>query len=221
MSEPIPQHTMDTLLARPLDLLSMTSLDQLQAVALRAAELVNEARFLEGQALLAELTPAETHAALRTRPATFLHELHSMVMERAYRAMPIEETRDLLCEIEQEKVDAVMMTMLCGAFRQNPGLFIPGARPAKAVAFYSRTHDLDGWVELADGRVLPWLYAPGGVGKSSIAKASRYVEGTPGVDRALVVGTHVRPGFLLPDELTFVCLAVDTAQPTNPGPRVA
>ena len=220
MPEPIPNDTMDTLLARPLDLLGVTSLDQLQAVALRAAELVDEARFLEGQALLAELTPAETHAALRARPATFLHELHSMVMERAFRAMPIEDTRELLCGVEQEKVDASMMVMLCEAFRANPALFIPGARPAKGVAFYSRGHDLDGWIELADGRVLPGLYAPGGVGKSAIAKASRYVEGTPGVDRVILVGTHVRPGFLLPDELTFVCLAVDT-QPATPGPKAA
>ncbi|MGN8091628.1 hypothetical protein [Methylobacterium sp. 22177] len=116
------------------------------------------------------------------------------------------------------------MVMLCEAFRANPGLFTAGSRPAKGVAFYSRTHDLDGWIELADGRVLPWLYAPGGVGKSAIAKASRYVDGTPGVDRALVVGTHVRAGFLLPDELTFICLAVDTVAPVTPvtpGPKVA
>ncbi|MFC6790756.1 hypothetical protein ACFQE0_14735 [Methylobacterium komagatae] len=221
MPEPIPSNTMDTMLSRPLDVLGVTNVEQPRPSRCAPPSVPPRLPGWRGRPCWPSSTPAETHAALRERPATYHHELHSMVMERAYRAMPIEDTRELLCEIEQERADASMMVMLCEAFRANPTLFVPGARPAKHVAFYSRTHDLDGWIELADGRVLPWLYAPGGVGQSAIAKASRYVEGTPGVDRALVVGTHVRPGFLLPDELTFVCLAVDTAAPVTPGPKVA
>lgn len=221
MPEPIAINSMDTLLTRPLDLLAMTSLDQLQAIAMRAAELVDEARWLEGCALLAELSPVETHEALRARPPSFLFELHSMVMERAYRAMPRDEARDLLSEVELEQVDAAMMATLADAFRHNPGLFIPGARPARRVAFLTRAHDCDGWVELAGGQILPWAYAPGGVGPSAVAEAARYVADTPGVERALVVGTHVKPGVVLPPELSFVCIAaIDTAA-RNPGPEAA
>lgn len=113
----------------------------------------------------------------------------------------------MLCEIEQEAADAAMMATLCDAFRRAPHSFIPGARPAQGVAFLSRAHHLDGWIQLATGQVLLWAYAPGGVGHSAVAEAARYVAATPGVERALVVGTHVKAGVELPAEITFVCIA--------------
>jgi hypothetical protein len=215
MPEPANTST-DGLLRRPLDLLALTDVQQLQTAALRATERAIEAHFLEGCALAADLAPAETHEALRARPPSYYHELHSMVMERAYRAMPAIEVRDLLAEVQMEDLDAVAMRAQCELFRRDPGRFIPGARPADRVAFLHRSHDLDGWCELADGTVLPWAYAPGGVGRTAIVEASRYVAATPGIDRALVVGTHVAAGFALPPELIFVCISPSATLPTGP-----
>jgi hypothetical protein len=217
MPEPATTNSTDALLRRPLDLLALTDVQQLQTAALRATERAVEAHFLEGCALAAELTPEVTHEALRARPATYFHELHSLVMERALRAMPADVARDLLPDVALEEIDAVAMRSQCELFRRDPGLFIPGARPASRIAFLSRGHDLDGWIELADGTVLPWAYAPGGVGRTAIAEASRYVAATPGIERAVVVGTHVMAGFALPGELLFVCIS-PSATIRNPGP---
>lgn len=220
MPEAVDTHTMNTLLARPLDLLGLQSLPQVQAIAIHAASVFGEAAWLEGCLLLAADAPVETHEALRQRPPTHFPEIHAVAMERAFNAMPRDEARDLLCEIEQEAVDAVMMRDRCDQFRRAPGRFIPGSKPAVAVAFLHRSHDLDGWIELADGQVLPWLYAPGGVSRSAVAEAARYVAGALGVERALVVGTHVQAGVVLPVEISFVCIVAPTATRT-PGPEAA
>lgn len=217
---PEPSHnTTDVLLRRPLDILSVSDVHALQTAAIRAAERASEASWLEGCALLAELAPVETHEALRARPATFYGEMHSMVMERAYRALPPEDVRDLLAEVEMEAVDAVRMRAQCEAFRRDPARFIPGARPAERVAFLHRSHDFDGWIELSDGTVLPWIYAPGGVGRTAIADALRYV-GALKIERAIVVGTHVQSGLALPGEIIFVCIS-PSATIGNPGPEAA
>ncbi|MGU3282502.1 hypothetical protein [Methylobacterium mesophilicum] len=172
-------------------------------------------------ALLADDAPAETHAVLRERPPTYFPELHSMIMERAYCAMPISEARDLIAEVQQEAIDAVVMRDHCDLFRRAPHLFVPGSRPAAAVAFLHRSHDLDGWIQLSDGQVLPWLYAPGGVSRSAVADAARYVASALGVERALVVGTHVQAGVVLPPELAFVCVTATTPAPSHTGPEAA
>ncbi|TXN04861.1 hypothetical protein FV242_05775 [Methylobacterium sp. WL64] len=221
MPEAVDTHTMNTLLARPLDLLGLQSLPQVQAIAIHAASVFGEAAWLEGCLLLAEDAPVETHEALRQRPPTHFPEIHSVAMERAYRAMPRDEARDLLCEIEQEAVDATLMRDRCDQFRRAPHLFVPGARPAAAVTFLHRSHDLDGWIQLSDGEVLPWLYAPGGVGHSAVADAARYVAGALGVERAVIVGTHVQAGVVLPPELIFVCVVAPIATHNSTGPEAA
>lgn len=220
MPEAIDTDTMNTLLARPLDMMGLQSLPQVQAIAIHAASVFGEAAWLEGCLLLAADATVETHEALRSRPPTHFPEIHSVAMERAYRAMPVSEARDLMGEVQQEAIDAVVMRDHCDMFRRAPGLFVPGARPAAAVAFLHRSHDLDGWIQLSDGTVLPWLYAPGGVSRSAVADAARYVAGALGVERALVVGTHVQAGVVLPAELSFVCVVAPTAT-RNPGPEAA
>ncbi|MRI56564.1 hypothetical protein D8770_21760 [Methylobacterium sp. DB1607] len=216
---------MDALLARPLDLAGLTSPTQLQAIAAHAAELVDEARWLEGCALLAELSPDETHAALRARPAKYLHELHSMVMERAYAAMPVIDTVQFHVDQGQQAaaaqadylVTASEMRRQCEAFRSNPGRFLPGARPSTGVAVIHRSHVVDGWIEL-DGEDLPWAYGSVGVSALSVFELASYVRAAPNVTRGVVVGTHVQPGITLPPELVFVSLAPLSAAP---GPEVA
>lgn len=204
--------------------MGLQSLPQVQAIAIHAASVYGEAAWLEGCAVLADDAPVATHAALRDRPPSFFPELHSMIMERAYRAMPRDEARDLMGEIQQEAldaasgyVDAATMRSQCDTFRRDPGRFVPGARPAGDVAFLHRSHDLDGWIRIASGEVLPWLYAPGGVGPTAVADAARYVAGALGVARALVVGTHIQAGVVLPPELAFICIVAPTATRT-PGP---
>lgn len=215
MPEPIETTSMTALLARPLDLAALTSVPQLQAIAMHAAGVLGEAAFLEGCALLAEDCPVVTHAALRERPPTYHPALHSLVMERCFALMPRGEARDLLAEVEEERTSAAAMIAARAMFQHRPDRFVPGSRPARGVAFLRSSHDLDGWIELADGTVLPWLYAPGGVGRSAVADAARYVAGAIGVERALVVGTHVHAGVVLPPELIFVCTAATPATSHN------
>ncbi|SFU93421.1 hypothetical protein SAMN02799631_03241 [Methylobacterium sp. 174MFSha1.1] len=220
MPEAIPTSTMDALLARPLDLAGLTSPAQLQAIAAHAAELVDEARWLEGCALVAELSPDETHAALRARPAKYLHELHSVVMERAYAAMPVVDVHvfDLVRPVAPAPVvTAGVMMAQVEAFRANPGAYLPGALPSAGVAVFHASHAVDGWITL-DGEDLPWSYGSVGVSRLLVSELAEYVRAAPDVRRGLVVGTHVQADVDLPPELTFVSLA---NLPTATGPEAA
>ncbi len=216
----IPTSTMDALLARPLDLAGLTNAGQLQAIAVHAAALVDEAHWLEGCALVAELSPDETHAALRARPAVYLHELHSMVMERAFNAMPIVDVHhfDLVRPVAPAPVvTASTMLAQVEAFRANPDRFLPGARPSEGVAVFHASHAVDGWVSL-DGEDLPWAYGSVGVSRLLVSELADYVRAAPGVERGFVVGTHVHAGLELPPELVFVSIATP---PAAPGPEAA
>jgi hypothetical protein len=225
MPEPVSTNNMDALLARPLDLAGLTNAGQLQAIAVHAAEIVDEARWLEGCALLAELSLVETHAALRDRPARHLTELHSMVMERAYNAMPVIDTVQFHVDQGQQAaaaqaeflVTASEMRRQAEAFRSNPGRFLPGARPSAGVAVIDRSHVVDGWITL-DGEDLPWAHGAIGVSALTAFELARYVAAAPDVRRGVVVGTHLQPGVTLPAEIVFVSLSALSA---TPGPEVA
>lgn len=218
---PIPNSTMDALLARPLDLAGLTRPDQLAAIAVHAAKVFAEAKWLEGCASRAERSPVETHAALRARPAAFLPELHSAIMERAYSAMPSTAPHhfDLVPPAAGPARGVTAATMIgqCEAFRSNPGASLPGARPSAGVAMLDRGHVVDGWITV-DGEDLPWAYGPAGVGIATVYELARYVRVAPGVRRGLVVGTHLQADVILPPEVTFVSIATLSA---TPGPEVA
>lgn len=194
--------------------------------------MIEECRWLEGCALLLDLDPVGIHRSLRERAALHHPQLHSILMERAYDAMPacdvVQFDLGVLAQnvAEQDewhawqKATAADYIAQCESFRRNPGWFVPGAKPAVGVAFIDRSHAMDGWVELASGEVLPWAFAPGGVTQQAALSAAEYVARTIGVERCLVVGTHVRKGVTIPETVAFVPLAIDTATPST-GPEAA
>lgn len=184
-----------------------------------------EACWLEGCALLCDVDPAGTHAALSERPARYLSELHSVLMERAYAGMrPSErELVDLAViarSVAAEKayvVTASTMRDQCERFRSDPGAYLPGARPSAGVAMLDRSHLVDGWITL-DGEDMPWAFGTVGVSQITVFELARYVLAAPDVRRGVVVGTHLQPGVVLPPEILFASLAALSA---NPGPEVA
>jgi hypothetical protein len=180
-----------------------------------------EACWLEGCALLCDADPAGTHAALRERPARFLSELHSVLMERAYTRMrPSERELVDLGEIARSVaaeqayvVTATTMRDQCERFRSNPGAYLPGARPSAGVAMLDRSHLVDGWITV-DGEDVPWSHGALGVSAMTVFELARYVLAAPDVRRGVVVGTHLQAGVTLPPEILFASLA-------TPGPEVA
>lgn len=196
--------------------------------AIAVLSMIAEARWLEGCALLCDLDPVGVHRSLRDRPALHQPQLHSMLMEKAYDAMPacdvvtfeLGVTARHLADQDEwhaRTPTAADFVAQAEAFRRNPGLFLPGAKPATGVSFFSRSHELDGWIEL-DGEVLPWMFATNGVNSMTAFEAANAVRGFQGLKRGLIVATHIRPGVTIPPELTFVPLAIDTQ---NTGPEAA
>ncbi|MCK2057168.1 hypothetical protein [Methylobacterium sp. 37f] len=205
---------MRALLMRPHAELSSTDTDLLKSLLVTAAQAVEEAEMHERVSATAASDPMLAKAILLNEiEGTSVHDAHYPMARKR-----IADQLDVMIAAEQDaSVLARRLVEARDAFRRSPGSYLPGSAPAEGVSFLNRAHDMDGWI-LVDGMTCPWVFASAGVGRMTVFEVSQYLAAAPGIERAYVVGSHIKEGVVLPDNIRFVELPID-AVALNAGMR--
>lgn len=214
MNHPYTTNSMAALLMRPHDEMSPADTELLKSLLVTAAQAIQEAEALEQACAISATNPLLAKALLENAAeGTDPDALHYPMARKR-----VADQVEVLIAAEQDaSVLARALVAARDAFRRSPGTFLPGAEPADGIAFLGRAHDMDGWISI-DGETVPWVFATAGVGKATVFEVSQYLRYADGVDRAIVVGSHIKEGVELPDTIRFVELPVD-AVALNAGRR--
>lgn len=88
-------------------------------------------------------------------------------------------------------------------FMQDPGRYLPGAVPCLKRVL--GTDVIEGFVHY-EGRLVPWVFGPSGVGLTEVYDAVGFMEQHPATDLILVVGARLLTGPDLPFGVQFVAV---------------
>ncbi len=208
MSEPRETPTTSSAQALPSYAELAAENANLRAYIARQRDLVEEAFALE-QACLASVTDTidgyraarDCHRAFEASSGVRFPHVQRIVRNALY-ALACRSFAPAIVTGEEGSPSAFSDFQRCEGFRQDPGADLPGAVPVR-MRFPSPL--VDGLVRF-EGHDVPWVFSSQGVRRTALAELTRYMQAT-GLERGIIVGTHIEPGVEIPRGVLFVKVA--------------